>query len=138
MEPTKRPRLSFNLSTENHAFINQLVYTKIVKGELKYSFSEAIKEGLLLLQFENSEIPKRLSLERRYYKGGKHEKEKKMYKTSILSSHELNEWIEDYTNFKIDNNLPFYRRSNVIEEAVELLFKKYKKKLLQVPKPIID
>ena len=115
-----------------------MVYTKIVKGELKYSFSEAIIEGLLLLQFENSEIPKRLSLERRYYKGGEQDKEKNMYKTSILPSHELNEWIEDFINFKIDNNLPFYRRSNVIEEAVELLLKKYKKKLLQVPKPIID
>ena len=75
IKPTKRPRLSFNLSTENHTFINQLVYTKIVKGELKYSFSEAIKEGLLLLQFENSETPKRLNLERRYYKGGKRDKE---------------------------------------------------------------
>jgi Arc/MetJ-type ribon-helix-helix transcriptional regulator len=138
MDNTKRPRLSFNLSTENHAFINQLVYTKIVKGELKYSFSEAIKEGLLLLQFENSEIPKRLSLERRYYKGGKQEKKKNMYKTSILSSEDINDWIEDYINFKIENNLPFFRRSNVIEEAVELLFKKYKNKLLQVPKPVID
>ena len=134
MEPTKRPRLSFNLSTENHAFINQLVYTKIVKGELKYSFSEAIKEGLKLLQLENTKIPKRTRLERRYYKEGKQEKKDNMYKTSILSTHELNEWIEDYINFKIDNNLPFYRRAYVIEEAVELLFKKYKKKLLDVPK----
>jgi Arc/MetJ-type ribon-helix-helix transcriptional regulator len=138
MELTKKPRLSFNLSTENNTFINQLVYTKIVNGELKYSFSEVIKEGLLLLQLENTKIPKRTRLERRYYKEGKQEKKENMYKTSILSTHELNNWIEDYINFKIDNNLPFYRKAYVIEEAVELLFKKYKKKLLQVPKPIID
>lgn len=134
MENTKRPRLSFNLSTKNHDFINQLVYTKIVKGELKYSFSDAIKEGLYLMQIENPKIPKRLNLERRYYKGGKREKEKNMYKTSILSSQELNDWIEDFISFKIDNNSVFYRRSNVIEESLNLLWKKYKNHLLEIPK----
>lgn len=90
------------------------------------------------MQIENTDIPKRNTQERRYYKGGKQEKEKNMYKTSILSLNELNDWIEDYIYFKIDNNLPFYRRSNVIEEAVGLLITKYKKKLLEVPKLTID
>lgn len=130
----KRLNFCFNLSFENLDFINQLVYTKIVAGELKYSFSEAIKEGIFLLQMENKEIPQRLNLEKRYYREGKKEKNIDVYKTSILSSEELNNWIENYIIFKIENNSPFYKRSNLIEDIIGLLRKKYKKKLLDIPK----
>ena len=81
---------TFNLPQEGLSFINELVYTKIVEGNLNYSLTSAFMEGLILLQETYPNVPKRLSLKRRYYKGGAQKNKGKIHKTSIVSSLEIN------------------------------------------------
>ena len=89
----KKPKptlFTFNLPEEGLSFINELVYTKIVEGYVNYSLTSAFMEGLILLQETYPNVPKRLSLKRRYYKGGAQKNKGKIHKTSIFSSLEIN------------------------------------------------
>ncbi len=85
----KKPKptlFTFNLPEEGLSFINELVYTKIVEGYVNYSLTSAFMEGLDLLKEEYPNVPKRLSLERRYYKGGTQKKKGKIHKKSLVLS----------------------------------------------------
>ena len=125
---------TFNLPQEGLNFINELVYTKIVEGNLNYSLTSAFMEGLILLQETYPNVPKRLSLKRRYYKGGAQKNKGKIHKTSIVSSLEINSWIEDYIVHKLKEDL-FFSKTSFVNDLLRELEKKYSNKLLKIPNP---
>lgn len=125
---------TFNLPEEGLSFINELVYTKIVEGNVNYSLTTAFMEGLNLLKEEYPNVPKRLSLERRYYKGGSQKNKGKIHKTSIVSSLEINSWIEDYIVHKLKEDI-FFSKTSFFNDLLHELKKKYSNKLLKIPNP---
>lgn len=131
----KKPKptlFTFNLPEEGLSFINELVYTKIVEGYVNYSLTSAFMEGLDLLKEEYPNVPKRLSLERRYYKGGTQKNKGKIHKTSIVSSLEINSWIEDYIVHKLKEDI-FFSKTSFFNDLLHELKKKYSNKLLKIP-----
>lgn len=126
-------KFNFNLSLEGLEFIHQLVYTKMVKGEINYTLTAAFIEGLKLLQENYPELPKRISLERRYYKGGSQKNKGKIYKTSVVSTFEINDWIEDYIVYKMTEDL-FFSKTSFVNDLLQELKNKYAEKLLIIPK----
>lgn len=126
-------KFNFNLSLDGLEFIHQLIYTKIVKGEINYNLTAAFMEGLKLLQENYPELPKRISLERRYYKGGSQKNKGKIYKTSIISSFEINNWIEDYIVYKLKEDM-FFSKTSFVMDILSELEKKYSGSLLNIPK----
>ena len=129
----KTYKFNFNLSLDGLEFIHQLIYTKIVKGEINYTLTAALMEGLKLLQENYPELPKRISLERRYYKGGSQKNKGKIYKTSIVSTFEVNDWIEDYIVYRLREDI-FFSKTSFVIELLEELKKKYSGSLLDIPK----
>lgn len=126
-------KFNFNLSLDGLEFIHQLVYTKIVKGEINYNLTSAFMEGFKLLQENYPELPKRISFERRYYKGGSQKNKGKIYKTSIISSFEINNWIEDYIVYKLNEDI-FFSKTSFVMDILSELSKKYSESLLELPK----
>lgn len=154
----KSVKFNFTLSSEGREFFDNLIYTNVVKGNLHYNLKSAFLEGLFILQDKNPEIPSRNTTKRRYNKRGKSKSEVKGYVTSILSTLEINEWIEDYICYKINfsevnrnergdsdhiitnlnESIPgvniYYTKSLFVKELITLLEKKYKGKLLKIPR----
>ncbi len=131
----KKPKptlFTFNLPEEGLSFINELVYTKIVEGYVNYSLTSAFMEGLDLLKEEYPNVPKRLSLERRYYRGGTQKNKGKIHRTSIVSSLEINSWIEDYIVHKLKEDI-FFSKTSFFNDLLHELKKKYSNKLLKIP-----
>lgn len=124
---------SFNLSQEGQEFLRELVYTKIVKGEMNCNLTTVFKEGLFLLQELNPDLPEDISLERRYYKGGTQKNKGTIYRTSIVSTIENNTWIKRYMAYKITSDF-FFSKSDFINDLINALKDKYKGKLLKLPK----
>lgn len=124
---------SFNLSQEGQEFLRELVYTKIVKGEMNYNLTTAFKEGLILLQEHNPDLPEDISLERRYYKGGAQKNKGNIYRTSIVSTIENNTWIKRYMAYKITTDF-FFSKSDFVNDLINILKDKYNKNLLKLPK----
>ena len=131
----KKPKptlFTFNLPEEGLSFINELVYTKIVEGYVNYSLTSAFMEGLDLLKEEYPNVPKRLSLERRYYRGGTQKNKGKIHRTSIVSSLEINSWIEDYIVHKLKEDI-FFSKTSFFNDLLHELKKKYSNKLIKIP-----
>lgn len=126
-------KFNFNLSLDGLEFIHQLIYTKIVEGKINYTLTGAFIEGLKLLQENYTELPKRISLERRYYKGGSQKNTGKIYKTSVVSTFEINDWIEDYIVYKMREDL-FFSKTSFVMDLLQELKNKYADKLLIIPK----
>lgn len=125
-------KLSFIISDESKKFITQLVYTKIVRGHLKFCLTDAIIESVASLQKKNPNIPQRKNITRRFNKRGASKTPVKGLKTSILVPVVVFEWIENYICYRIERDI-LYTRTLFINDLINLLKKKYKDKLLVVP-----
>lgn len=134
IKKNKPTLFTFNLPEGVLNFINELVYTKIVEGNVNYSLTSAFMEGLILLQKKYPNVPKRLSFKRRYYKGGTQKNKGKIHKTSIVSSLEVNSWIEDYIVYKLNED-QFFSKTSFVNDLLRELEKKYSNKLLKIPNP---
>jgi len=129
----KYVKFNFSLSQENKTFFDRLIYTHVVKGNLHYNLKSAFLEGVTLLQEKNTEIPKRLTSEKRVNKRGRTSSHSKGYLTSIITSFTINDWIQDYIYFKVSFDV-YYTTSSFVNEIIESLSDNYKGKLLKIPK----
>lgn len=125
-------KFSFIISDESKKVINQFIYTKIVEGHLKFSLTDAISEGVSILQKKNPNIPERKNITRRFNKRGASKAPVKGKKNSILINLLVYEWIENYTFFRIETDI-LYTRTLFIIDLVNAIKNKYKGKLLVVP-----
>lgn len=125
-------KFSFIISDESKKVINQFIYTKIVQGHLKFNLTDAISEGVIILQKKNTDIPERKNLTRRFNKRGASKTSIKGKKNSILVNFLVYEWIENYTSFRIESDI-LYSRTLFIIDLVNAIKNKYKGKLLVVP-----
>lgn len=132
-EEKKIVKYSFTLSSADKSFFDRLIYTRIVKGTLNYNLKKAFFEGLEIIQDNNPDIPKRLDLIKRSNKLGRNGSGEKRYNTSVISTLEINDWIQDYISYKISFN-PYYTTGLFINEIINVLNEKYKGKLLKIPK----
>ncbi len=127
-------RFSFKISIENYNFLQKLSYNKMVAGDLKYKITSALLEGIEILRKENTNIPKSSDDELRRYIGGKQRTgtKEEYYRTSIDVAKDIYEFITDYIMFKLEKD-PFYSNFYFVEDLIELLKKKYKNKLVEIP-----
>lgn len=127
-------KFTFSISDDNKKYIDQVVYTNVVKGQLKYRFSDAIFEGIELLKIKNPDIPERDNkISIRTNKGaGKKISIKSGLKTSILAPYLVCEWVENYICFRIKDD-KLYSRTYFINDIVKILKKDYKNKILVIP-----
>lgn len=125
-------KFSFIISDECKKVINQFIYTKIVEGHLKFSLTDAISEGVSILQKKNPNIPERKNITRRFNRRGASKAPVKGKKNSILINLLVYEWIENYTSFRIETDI-LYSRTLFIIDLVNAIKNKYKGKLLVVP-----
>ena len=125
-------KFSFIISDESKKIINQFIYTKIVHGHLKFSLTDAISEGVVILQQKNPNVPERKNITRRFNKRGASKAPIKGKKNSILVPILVYEWIENYTCLRIERDI-FYTRTLFINDLVNAIKRKYKDKLLVVP-----
>jgi|LakMenEpi03Aug12_release.lakeMendotaPanAssembly.Ray.scaffolds.fasta_scaffold926092_1 hypothetical protein len=124
-------QFGFIISDSGKKFIQQLVYNKIVEGQLEYSLTDAILDGVYILQKKNPNVPERKNV-RRYNQRGPHKSPITGSKTSILMPFLTKDWIENYISHKIESDI-LYTRTIFINDLINLLKKKYKGKLLEVP-----
>lgn len=121
------------LTNDEINYIENVIYTLHVEGMNKVNFSSVIRESLELLQERNPTIPQYTSLPQRHYKGGLKIKEERLQKM-IYSTQELNQWVENYVHYKINNQDSFFTKSDAIRDGLKELNEKYKDKLLIKPK----
>ena len=133
-ETIKKEKIIFgvDLPIDGLHFLQNVVYTNVISGNLNFTLTAALLQGLNLLKKKHPKIPQLEFIEKRNYKGGRQSKKGEVVRTSLICSTDDKKWIDNYIVFKLKGDI-YFSKISFINDLIEELKISYEDKLVKIP-----